>query len=154
MAEMLAYRMAQQHVNSFDHEGEELIKDHHEAMDCFDCEAFLQLGIDAFHWLILADETLRRAIFSGKREFDPKIQQTIEGLFVAWLRPWKRANEWVDVQVQRGFEVANLDEFLKCSEEVLAVAESLDRDTLTDAMRELRDAALTEHRDGKTAEFV
>ncbi len=153
MADMLAYRTARRHVRSFEKESK-LTDNHRAAMDCFDCEAFLQLGIDAFHWLVLADETFRRAIFQGAAQYNAKTDQAIKRLFVAWLRPCQRAMQWIDLQERRGYRVANLDEFRKCQEEVLAIAQSLESDVLTDAMRKLRDEALREHRHGKTAEFV
>ena len=51
----LVFRTAERHVNNYTRESSGLMAEHREAMDCRDCEAFLQLAIEAFHWLIRAD---------------------------------------------------------------------------------------------------
>jgi hypothetical protein len=148
----LAFREARRHVYSFSDESE-LMRDHREAMECLDCEAVLQLGIDAFNWLVLADETIRRAIYRGA-EFDDDAFPMIADLFRHWLKPCSVVNKWIAVQKNRGYNLANLEEFRRCEREVQAIVRSLDADTLTEPMRGLRDSAVTEHRDGQTAEFV
>ena len=61
-------RTARRHVANFADECD-VLKDHQQAMECRDCDAVLQLGIDAFAWLVRADERLRSAIYSGA-EYD------------------------------------------------------------------------------------
>ena len=56
----LAFRNARNHVRDFAFEGEELMAKHSQAMECRDCEAFLQMGIDAFHWILRADTARAR----------------------------------------------------------------------------------------------
>jgi hypothetical protein len=149
----LALREARRHVNTFTDESE-IMQSHQQAMECLDCEAFLQVGIDAFRWLIRADETIRRSIYRGLAQYDKDTDQALRGLFIAWLRPCKIANQWIAVQQGRAYHLDNLDEFRGCEREVLAIVQSMEADQLTDAMRELRDTAVMEHRNGETAEFV
>lgn len=137
-------------VNRLSH----LIDAHREAMDCRDCEAFLQLGIDAFNWLVRADKLLRKAECANHAENAAKVHNCIQTLLIAWLETCDAANKWVREQLRRGFTVDNLDEFRKCEEEVRAIVDSFENDSLTDAMCDLRDASLVEHRNGETAEFV
>jgi hypothetical protein len=153
MAEMLAYKMARQHVDSFEQESA-LMREHQEAMDCRDCEAFLKIGIDAYRWLVFADEQIRRAVYRGDADVDHRLHEAVEQLFIAWLRPCQLAEEWIGLQEKRGFEVDNLGDFRRCEEECRAIVKSLSDDELTDSVRKLRDEALTELRDGQTAEFV
>jgi hypothetical protein len=149
---ILALREARRHVYSFTDESE-VMADHGEAIECLDCEAVLQLGIDAFHWLIMADETLRRAVYAGAPA-DPDAQQTLEMLFRAWLKPCRPVKAWIAIHKERGYKLANLEKFETAEREVLAIVKALDADQLTDAIRDLRDSAVTEHRNGETAEFV
>lgn len=149
----VALRAARQHVASFTDESEIVIKNHLEAMECRDCEDVLQLGIDAFGWLARADECIRGAVFRGM-DYDADADDVIRELFKGWLRPCDPVNKWIDTQIQRGYHPENLDEFRKCEKEIRAIVKSLEADTMTDAMRDLRDRALAELRDGKTAEFV
>jgi hypothetical protein len=152
----LAYRFAQQHVKQFAdvaHE-EPVIREHYEAMDCLNCESYLQLGIDAFNWLIRADQAIRHAVYHGQCEHDCETDEAIEALFREWLPPCDFANEWIDAQHKRGYKVENLSQFRECEQEVRTIVKSFDDHSLTDGMRQLRDEAIAEHRNGKTAEFV
>jgi hypothetical protein len=149
---ILALREARRHVYSFADESE-IMRNHREAMECMDCEAVLQLGIDAYHWMILADETLRRCTYRGDR-CEAEMFQLLERLFREWLKPCSIANEWIAIHKSRGYDLANLEEFRKCEREVVAIVGSFDGDAMTDPLREVRDSAVMEHRNGETAEFV
>lgn len=154
----LALREARRHVRSFSDECE-LVQDHREGSECRECEAFLQLGIDAFRWLVRADETIRGAIYTGGAEHDARADESLRSLFRAWLRPCDFANQWIAAQQGRGYHLGNLDEFRASEREVRSIVKAwdanvADADVLTDAMRDLRDSAVTEHRNGETAEFV
>ena len=148
----VALRAARRQVTNFAEECE-IIKIHQEAMECRDCEDVLQLGIDAFTWLTRADECIRRAVFEGV-EYDADTDAAIRELFQGWLRPCDAANQWIDGLLRKGYHPHNLDAFRTCEREVRSIVKAHDADAMTDAMRDLRDRALAEHRDGKTAEFV
>ncbi len=148
----LAFREARRHVYRFSDESE-ILRDHREAMECLDCEAVVQLGIDAFRWMVLADESVRRLIYSGT-QFDADMSEMLTQLFRHWLKPCGVVNGWIAVQKQRGYDLPNLEEFRRCEREVQAIVRSLDADELTDSMSAARDAAVAEHRNGETAEFV
>jgi hypothetical protein len=148
----LAFREARKHVYSFSDESE-FMRDHREAMECLDCEAILQLGIDAFHWLVRADESLRRAAYRGD-EVDAETFEMLAQLFRHWLKPCAVVSAWIDVQGDRGYTLENLQELRKCEREVRSIVDSLSTDELADSVRNLRDEAVAEHRDGHTAEFL
>jgi hypothetical protein len=154
MAESLALRLARQKVDSYTGEVDEVLRRHYEAMDCVDCEAYLQLGIDAFRWLVWADEAIRRGVYAGKAEYDSSVDGALRSLLVAWLQPRDFAEKWIEVQRTRGFEVDNADEFRRCCEEVQAIVRSFEDRSLPEAMARLRDRALADYRDGKTTEFL
>jgi hypothetical protein len=147
----VALRAARRHVNTFTDESE-ILQDRPDDVASQDCEAFLQLGIEAFFWLVRADETIRAAVYGGMPH-DPRADEAIRELFLAWLRPGNRANQWIQ-SLSDASAPANLAEFRRCEREVLAIVKSWQGDELTDAMRELRDRALAEHERGETAEFV
>lgn len=152
--DVLALKMARRHVKDFNDESDCLIREHREAMECLDCEAFLQIGIDAFQWLTRADLVVRKAIFLGKLEYDPELDAQIAGEFRKWLGACDSAKAWMEKQIGRGYKLDNLDDFRECEDQVRAIVESMGSDVLTEPMRELRDRAITEHRNGETAEFV
>ena len=148
----LALRAARRHVHTFADECE-IQKNQRDVDDCLDCEAFLQLGIDAFRWLIRADEAHRKGVFSGQ-DYDAEFDRVIQELFRLWLKPCVYADELVTALQARGCELTNLAEFRRCEREVLAIVRALEDASLTEPMQQLRDSAVTEHRNGETAEFV
>ena len=152
----LTLRIARQHVERFQDEAETRpepfqVRDHDEAIDCFDCEAFLQLGIDAFAWIVRADETIRHAVFSGAFEDHSHL---VSLCFQAWLTPVPYANSWIAACLDRGFDVDNLDEFRECERQVRAIVASLDSSDFPESLRDCRQRAVTEHENGETAEFA
>ncbi|HEY5315832.1 MAG TPA: hypothetical protein VIK18_25105 [Pirellulales bacterium] len=153
----LALRTATTFVNSYTRE-DELIEKHAQAMKCRDCEAFLQLGIDAFNWIIRADQITRQAIYEGTAEFDhPSIENAVRQLCHAWLRPCGRAEAWVAVQHSRNFRVDNLEAFRACCKEMQAIVKAQelgDGEELPPVLIDLCSKAIAEHVNGQTAEFI
>lgn len=146
-------KIARRRVNGYQRESE-WMKSHREAMECLDCEAFLQLGIEAYQWLLRADQAIRRSVFEDAIEWPADLNGTLELLFRRWLDPCEFARQRISVQESRGYEVANKDEFLDCCEQVEAIVSSFDDRQLPNGMAVLQDEALAEYRNGETAEFV
>lgn len=153
--ETLALQTATSHVEQYVKQYE-FAMHAHQAMDYYECEAFLQLGIDAFRWLLRADYGLRQGIYSDAIEYDAKAEAALEQLFRTWLVPCEFAERWAKVQSDRGFTVSNLGDFRKCCEEARAIVDALDgNDTegMSQQLANLRDQAIYEQQHGETAEF-
>lgn len=150
------YRNAREHIRAFAGEGDCLIDRHNEAMECRDCEAFLQMGIDAFNWLVKADLVLRKAAADGDFSYTQDVDEKLKHLAKWWLRPTKVAEEWIKVQQQRGYSLENLQEFRKCCEEIRAIVafNELEGEELPATLIPLRDSAIAEQLNGETAEFL
>jgi hypothetical protein len=151
----IALRTATTFVHSYASE-DAVIEAPRQSDDRRDCEDFLQLGIDAFDWLIRADQTFREAIFDGYKDFDPAVENALRSLCQLWLKPCERARKRIEIQLSRGYKVDNLDRFNECCEEMQAIVRAQESTTekLPAAMERLRDLALEEHRNGQTSEFV
>jgi hypothetical protein len=156
MSEPLAIQAAAHNVEFYEQHAQKFIPDHQKAMDCFDCQAFLQLGIDAFRWLINTDELINKAVAEGITEYDAELESKLDRLFRRWLVPCEFANDWIDLQLQRGHQPDNLKRFRKCQAEATAIVKSIDNTTrqMSDSLIELRDEAIEKHRRGETAEFI
>ena len=155
--ETLDYRTAQMHVLNYKRESNDLMEAHQEAMDCRDCEALLQLGIEAFGWIIRADRVNRDAVYKGVKEYDPGIDDEIAALCRDWLVPCDYAEKWIAKQLERGYQIGNLGEFRKCCQEMQAIVEAQaegDGEPLPIAMIKLRDQAIDDHRNGKTSPVI
>src|SRR4051812_16798980 len=132
--ENLHLRYAEEHVRHFEDQQGLLMRSHYDAMDCRNCEAFLQLGIDAFAWLVRADEIIRAGEFDGK-EHDASAEASIETMFRGWLRPCQFAHAWIKLQTDRNYKLDNLEKFLECEREVRSIVAHLDADELSDDFR-------------------
>ncbi len=131
------------------------IEEHEQAMDCWNCQSFVQLGIEACEWLIETDTVLQNCIVTGQIEYSRKRELALQELFRRWLKPCEFANRWIDEQYKRGHVIENLDEFRKCQREMKAIVSSFDSENvLPEKLQQLRDEALREHESGETAEFV
>jgi hypothetical protein len=157
IGENLTFRNAQEHIRAFAGEGEGFMDHHYEAMDCRDCEAFLQMGIDAFEWLIRADIVFRAAAAYADFDYGTEWMERFKRLAKTWLRPCDRAEEWIKVQLNKGYSLDNLEQFRKCKDEMLAIVKFNERsgsEELPEALIPLRDSALEELDNGQAAEFV
>lgn len=131
---------------------EHLMQDHKEAMECMDCETCIQLGLDAYKWLVRADEQFNQSVAQGIMEFDKMIADTIENIYSIWYDLSNKMNTWIDLQITRGFELNNLRKFRECQRLVkAAISES---DEMPKAIIDLRDSAIEEYDRGETSEFV
>jgi len=153
--ESLYIRKARQNLAEFDRESQ-FLRDHQEAMNCLDCDAFLQMGVDAFDWLIQADKVYRKGLYDDATAHDAAFEETLLLLFRGLLSACTSAEAWIADVIARGYRLDNLPGFRKCVAELRGIVRFYgdDQPELPDAVRALRDQAIGEHRNGQTAEFV
>ncbi len=157
LIESLAYQNARTHVQAFVFQGEELMDRHNAAMECQDCEAFLQMGIESFDWIIRADNSLRAAAAAGKFAFTEEVDLAFKWLAKAWLKPCTFAEQLIRTQTERNFQLENLAEFQKCCEEMRAIVafnEQGNDEVLPEALMPIRNQAILELKHGQTSEFL
>lgn len=118
----ITFDTARAQVSLFSNQSKGL-RHHHEAMECRDCEDFLQIGIDAFSWIERAHENLRRRIYEGTATFDPEVEDALTTLYESWLLSCTDAEKWISIQQSRGYYPDNLTEFRHCQEEVRDILE-------------------------------
>ena len=154
--EPLALQTATSHVEQFATQYEYARREQFEGKDVYQCEAFLQLGIDAFRWLLRADYGMRQAFYSDVADYDSKMESVLMQLFREWLVPAEFAEQRAKAQSERGFAVSNLPQFRECCEEVRAIVDSFDdhdSNAMSEQLATLRDQAIYEQQHGETAEF-
>ena len=122
------------------------------AVDCMDCEAFLDCGIRTFEFVMHVDERIREAIITEKIAYDEDVDQAILQLIKAWLGTVPDAMRWIE-RCERGhYTVANRGEFMKCIAEAEAIAKYDPSQPMPHALEVMRDQALIEQRNGHTLE--
>ncbi len=114
----LILRTAKRHIRNYNRETDGLMDAHREAMECLDCEAFLQLGIDAYAWLRRATKELRTSEIGMSPESIVESEETVRRLRILWMQPCECAEEWVAIQRSRDYKVSNLEEFRECCQKV------------------------------------
>lgn len=102
---------ARYQVEQYREQGDALMADHQAAMECRDCEDFLQLGISSYEWLAKSEQTLREASYGGQIEFTPELRDLIDSLYVIWQTPCSKAESLIQQTQSRGFRLDNLDRF-------------------------------------------
>lgn len=143
----LAYRTASHGVQAFVEVANELTQRRRQSAELLECESYLQLGIDAFHWLMRADEHYRKAVFTEQLAYD----SAFDALCVAWLKPTADAENWLTSLEARGLAPPNVAEFRECVIEMRALlAES---NEVAGEMAVLRDQATEDYNAGKTDEW-
>lgn len=155
-SESLYAQQAKKHVADFEIESQ-VMRDHRAAMDCGDCDAVLHMGVEAFGWIIQADNLYRRELYDGKVEHSPAFENALDLLFVAWLRSCETTSAWILRVCETGYHLDHLEKFRECEAEVRAIVGFHNPgrdDVMPDALRHLRDQAIAEHHNGQTAEFI
>jgi len=112
----LSLRLAEKHVEEY-RDKEAIMSRHRAAMECRDCEDFLQLGIEAYTWLRRADRMLRQAAVKGI-DVPAEARDLLATLYRHWLIPCSHAEEWIKQQEDRKFALRNADEFREVQEQV------------------------------------
>jgi hypothetical protein len=141
-------------TTSFENEtDDDVINLHRHAMDCQDCEDLLKIGIEAFQWIVRADQVLRQNLDSIQ---DPTIFEDIDQLVLQWLRPVQKVQRLIDKHQKRNFELDHLSEFLECVETAKALAKEV-TDTervIGPELGSIFERAIEENANGETSEFV
>lgn len=147
----LAYRTASHGVQAFVDVANELSARQQRDAEQQECESYLQLGIDAFHWLMRADEHYRKAVFSKQLAYDPAFDAAFDHLCVEWLKPTDAAEAWLSSLAARSLSPPNAGEFQECVTEMRALlAESR---AVKGELAALRDNAIESYRAGDTDEW-
>jgi len=136
----------------FEHEVEEWKRDHDEAMECFDLERTLCLGIFIYDTLIKLDEEVRVGFLKGTAPFDPQYEKDIEALFEWWLKPCEAVEEKLRKFIARFGSVDRAEEFRKRHAEAKWAKMPLGEIVDHPKMVELRDKAIDDLRAGKLNE--
>lgn len=119
----LSFRMAEASVRGYTQRADSWKQQHTEAMDCRDCEEFIQSGLEAFKWLCRSEQLVRQASYRGLCQFDDDTRSAFDMLYRAWLKPCDFAEEWIQKQVARGYTLDNLEEFRDACESVEYIIE-------------------------------
>jgi hypothetical protein len=111
MANDVSIEVAKLRVQDFVSKEEQLLADHHEAMECRDCEDLLDAGIQALAFVRSAEMILTEAARRGVAPVETPIVEAIRILYESWLRPCASAERWITELAGTGHAPNNLAEF-------------------------------------------
>lgn len=83
------------------------------------CRRRVQQGIDAFGWIVRAEETIRQAAYQGLIDFSQELDATLEALYRGWLARRGQMQALIRQQILQGAEFDNVQEFAKCRDSAL-----------------------------------
>ncbi len=63
------------------------------------------------------------AIQEGVIDYDAELEETLTGLYEAWLEPCDKAEQWVAAQISKGYHPGNLATFRNSCEQVRDILE-------------------------------
>ncbi len=118
-------QLAKKFVEEYGARDDQLTQEHVAAMQCRDCEEFLEAGIEAQKWLRQSANVLREAARAGI-EVSRDAKEALDHLYRAWLRPCPNAEARIREQEERGFKVANLAEFQAARDHVMTRVQAMD----------------------------
>ncbi|HVA46479.1 MAG TPA: hypothetical protein VNH11_08905 [Pirellulales bacterium] len=78
------------------------------------CQRLVQQGIDAFQWIVKAEETIRQAAYQGLIDFSPELDETLEALYRGWLARCEQMQALIRQQILQGGDLDNVSEFARC----------------------------------------
>ncbi len=93
-------------------------------------------------------ERWRRLVLDGKVEFSSYRENCARKFYIGWLKYCQPRLAAIDSFENDGHKIANADEFRKCVEACRGIL-TPDSEYFTE-LHDLRDAAIDEHREGRT----
>lgn len=129
----IAYRLARDQVQRFQNELDPMTRHEAEVLEN-ESEDLLQLGIDAYRWIVRAERRLRENVRAGNVDHPADAIEAIADLYKLWLIPGSLIEARIAQQTALGAE--NAAEF---REVCLAVREKLNAMAWVGKSRKLRD---------------
>jgi len=123
-----------------------------------DINGVLQIGVQGFHSLVLADkQNLARFSLGGEDQNWDTVDRSIKAACRTWMVTAKELNDYVG-KLESTEMLTELDSFLECFTEMKSILAFGDEETQKVEMPtwfcDLRDAAIQEHGDGKTLPLI
>ncbi|MEM1225890.1 MAG: hypothetical protein AAGJ40_09335 [Planctomycetota bacterium] len=133
-----------------------LMAESHQAVDCLNCEAWLQNGIDLFKYLLKADECIRWASceVDGFESQGEDVLAIISECLVQWVVTSRQMLDWIRKCEDNGYQVDFKDEFLECLKEAESILDSNGKKEIPEELQSARDDAIREFEAGETQPFV
>lgn len=94
--------IASQTVEEYGEQAEQWLQDHHDVKECWECEEWLECGLDAFRITASTDALIRKGAEQDKYDLTHELQRAVISLYEHWLAPSELAEGWIDSLSQRG----------------------------------------------------
>ena len=102
------------------------------------CNDLLRRGIEAYRWLVRAEETLREACYEGLFTFTPEVKNSLAAMYESWLKSSELAEPWINAHCQTGEPLEYLHDFRSAQESVEEILAHVDWNSRAQAAREDR----------------
>jgi hypothetical protein len=113
--ESLDLAIAQKRVSDY---SDDVLRTPEDTDDRAESECRLERAIDAFRWIVRAEETIRQATYEGLIDVTPQLAQSIESLYREWLVACEATERLLARELERGCAAPNISEFRDVASEV------------------------------------
>jgi hypothetical protein len=108
--ESLELVIAQKHLRDY---SVDAMNGHHQAERPSACQRLLQ-GIEAFKWIVRAEETIRQAAYDGLLDYSKEVDDALEALYRGWLAPCEQIEALARQEIVQDGELDCAREFAAC----------------------------------------
>lgn len=127
--------------------------DHHSAMRCLDVDDAAVFALGIFLSIDVIDMNHRESVLSGRSTYDPSESSIIESLYQEWAEYAGRIAAQVDAAESDGYTVRCAEAFRRAYREAGAMCVPDSQHFVGQALTDLRDQAIEDHRSGVTTGF-
>lgn len=145
--------LVRRQVELCDQASESWTSDHKDAMQCHDLQEWLAILISTYDLVVRLDERWRHAVFEKLEVHDPAVDREISDLFTRWKHAATIMERRIRDFETKQFDVDHAAALRKRLHEVTSLL-TPDREFFTgQALVDLRDDAIDQHRRGQTIEY-
>jgi hypothetical protein len=144
---LLRVRSTENRVLFLEGQIDQLLRDHHEAGQCSECEELLGELINLLDDITSLDSRLHELYYDGL-PYSESLTVNIEGLYRRWLKLGTKSNELAVIFEAKGYAIDGITEFRIRCHEVEAIVDPSDE--LSDGFVKLEAQALQEDALGET----
>lgn len=94
-----------------------VIAEHQQAMECYELEDLLRVGVQLYDHFVWLDEQWRLRMARGETAYSEEVDQALTQLFDWWGQPCSQVEAHITRMEELGFQVTGADEFrARCAE--------------------------------------
>lgn len=146
---ILEFNSVRHRLEDYGEQVEDWNNDHERALHCMEFELLLGHGLSLLSQVNTIDEKIRLKMFREEIEYDARFDDVLENYYKWWLKPCDKLLKELNLLEQEGFSIERAGEFRAACREVQGILTVDNQFFSGNALTDLRDQAIDEHRAGR-----